>query len=144
MSGPSGARPGEPTPMTIAIDAVCRRIGVLGVDVLWDDVRADIRHLLVSRRPTQAERICLLEIHADVLDALEAQCEDEPDALTRLGYQRAEDGLLFAFAEALAAEGGFDPDLLTAALERECLAGRLRRDDYLAQASACLVNYLQP
>jgi hypothetical protein len=129
--------------MKVAIESVLKRVGVIGVDVLWDDVRADITYLLVKRRPTAEERLRLLEIYDGVMRELEDQCEDEPDALTRLGYQRAEDGLLFAFAEALAAPGGFDVDVLTQALERECEAGRLRRDGYLSQAVGCLVAHMQ-
>ena len=114
-----------------AILALRHDILAAGRDVVWEDVRKRIRHLLLVGRPSPDERIQLLELYDGVARVVERRFWSDEDGLRRFGYQRAADTVGFQFAEARNAAGVFVPGKAEAWMTRERDAGRLRVDDYV-------------
>jgi hypothetical protein len=133
--------PSEPgQSMASAIRAL--RHGILsgGRRLEWDDVRGRIRVLIRDGRPSPHERIQLLELYDTAVSIVQRRLRPDPQASRRLGYQRANDTLLFLVAE-VRDEGEVDAGAAMAAIiARELAAGRMEMGGYFSNLVALVLE----
>jgi hypothetical protein len=114
-----------------------------GRNASWEDFRQRIRHLLIARRPSRAERLQLLELYDDLVTVVERGLRVDMQGLERVGRQRAVDVMAFNFAEAREPGGVFSTEIAAASIERERVAGRLRVDGYLLELVSWILQEVE-
>jgi hypothetical protein len=134
------AMSGAPTDMTEPTDpgqSMAAAIRALSHEILsgerrmsWGDVRGRIRILIREGRPSPPERLQLLELYHSAVTMAERRFRPDPQSSRRLGYQRANDTLLFLLAE-VRDRGDVDAGAtLTSIIARELAAGRMQLGPY--------------
>jgi hypothetical protein len=125
-----------------AIPDLLERLRAAGESASWDDFRQEIRHLMRDRSLAPSERIQLLEIYDELVTTVERRCAAEPEALAKVGYQRAVDCMVFTLSETVFFDGDRDPGAFNRTLHRERVLGRFRQDDHVRQAASDIVAAL--
>jgi hypothetical protein len=128
MTEPSG----PDQSLAAAIRAVRHDILSNGRRMAWDDVRERIRVLIRDGRPSPEERIQLLELYDIAVTMAQRRLRPDAEASRRLGYQRANDTLLFLMAE-VRDEGEVDAaTAMVTIMARELAAGRMELGGYFS------------
>lgn len=135
--------PSEPDQsIAAAIQALRHDILSDGRHMAWDDVRGRIRTLIGQGRPSPHQRLQLLELYDIAVTMVGRRLRPDLEASRRLGYQRANDTMLFLIAEVRDHGGSDVMALMATIIDRELDVGRMRRDRYLANLLSWITHEL--